>query len=209
MRTHIVVKADVSRRSRCRNRRGKLWFEGVCIISKRGGRKRGNCSYSAFTTAREEGLNSVSLFWQCRKRRGSFEHVRQRYLNGALRRQCLAAWAHGTWAKTYRLGLLFDLLSFLSPSVPRPAGGRQFRLVLENWTCFTVVFSDCILQHLTGDAFPQETRDLCASFLTIFLFGLSVTTTPLGCSFLGPILDFGGSISWPEPPVGVLLSMLG
>ena len=208
MRTHVVVQADLSGRSRRRNRRGKLWLEGVCVISKRGGREWGDHSYRASATA-EEGLNSVSSFRCCRQRRGSFQDVRQRYLNSALRRQRLAAWTYGAWAKMYCLGLLFDLLSFLSLSISCSPGGRQFRLVLENRTCLTVVFSDCVLQHLTGDTFLQETRDLCASFLAIFLFGFNVTTTPLGRSFLGPILDFGWSISWSEPPVGVLLSMLG
>jgi hypothetical protein len=121
----------------------------------------------------------------------------------------LTAWAYGAWAKIYRLGLLFDLWSFLSLGVSRPPSSGQLRLVFQYRTRFTVVFSYGVLQHLTRNAFLQETRDLGAPFLTILLFRLSLTTTSLGRSFLGSILDLGWRISGPEPPVGVPLSVLG
>jgi len=121
----------------------------------------------------------------------------------------MTAWTCGTWAKTYGFGLFFDLWSFLSIGVSRSPGSRQLGLVLENRACFAVVFSYCILQHLTGDAFLQETRNLGAPFLTIFLLWFSLTTTFLGRSFLDSILDFDRSISGSEPPVGVLLPVFG
>jgi len=122
----------------------------------------------------------------------------------------MTAWAHGTWAKTDGLGLRLDLWSFLSLGISRPPGSGQFRLVLENRTCLTVVFSHRVLQHLTGNAFLQEARDLGAPFLTILFFWLDdVDTTSLGGSFLGSVLDLEWRISGPEPPVGVLLSVLG
>ena len=117
--------------------------------------------------------------------------------------------AHGTWAKTYGLGFFFDLRSFLSVGISCSPSSRQLGLVLENRTRLTVVFSHRVLQHLTGDAFLQETRDLGAPFLTIFLLGLNIATTSLGGPFLGSVLDFIGRISGSEPPVGVLLPVLG
>jgi hypothetical protein len=119
--------------------------------------------------------------------------------------------ACGTWAKTYRygLGLFFDLRSFLSVGDSCSPGSRQLGLVLENRARFTVVFSHRVLQHLTCDAFLQETRDLGAPLLTIFLLRLSLTTTSLGGSFLGSVLDLVGRISGSEPPVRVLLSVVG
>ena len=120
----------------------------------------------------------------------------------------MTAWAYGAWAKTYSLGLFFDLWSFLSVGITRSPGGRQLGLVLENRARFTVVLSYGILQHLTGDALLQEAGDFSASFLTIFLFRLSLTATSLGGSFLGSVLDFVRSISGSKPPIRVLLSVL-
>jgi len=99
--------------------------------------------------------------------------------------------------------------SFLSLGVTRSTGSGQFRLVLENRTGFAVVFSYRILQHLTRNTFLQETRDLGAPLLTILFLWLDLDTTPLGGSFLGSVLDLERRISGPEPPVGVLLSVLG
>lgn len=121
----------------------------------------------------------------------------------------MTAWAYGTWAKTYGLGLFFDLRSFLSVGVSRSPGSRQLGFVLENWARLSVVFSDRVLQHLAGDAFLQETRDFGAPFLTVFLLRLNLTTTSLGGSFLGSILDFVRGVSRSEPPVRVLLSVVG
>ena len=121
----------------------------------------------------------------------------------------MTARTYGTWAKTDGLGLFFDLGSFLSVGVSCSAGSRQLGLVLENRARFTVVFPYRVLQHLTGDAFLQETGDFGTSFLAIFLLRLSLATTSLGGSFLGSVLDFVGRISGSEPPVGVLLSVLG
>ena len=121
----------------------------------------------------------------------------------------MTACAYGAWAKTYRLRLLLDLWSLLSLGVPRSSGGRQFRLVLQYRSCFAVVLPDRVLQHLTRDPFLQETRDLGAPFLTILLLRFSLSATSLGRSSLGSVLDLGWSISGSEPPVGVLLSVLG
>jgi hypothetical protein len=121
----------------------------------------------------------------------------------------VAAWTSGAWVETYSLGLFFHLRPFLSLGVPCSPGSRQLCLVLENRTCFTVVFSYCILQLLTSNALFQETRDLRTPVLAIFLLRFSLTAIPLGGAFLGSVLDFGRGISGPEPPVGVLLPVLG
>jgi hypothetical protein len=101
------------------------------------------------------------------------------------------------------------LRPLLSVGVSCSPGSGQLGLVLENGARFAVVFSYGILQHLTSDALLQEAGDFSASFLTIFLFRLNLTTTSLGGSFLGSVLDLVGRVSGPEPPVRVLLSVLG
>ena len=121
----------------------------------------------------------------------------------------MTAWASCSWVETDGLGLFLHLGSFLSLGVSCSAGSRQLCLILENGTRFAVVFSYCILQHLAGNTFFQETRDFGTSFLAIFLFRLNLTTASLGGSLLGSVLDFCRGISGSEPPVGVLLSVLG